>query len=123
MIPVQGLIFINSCVLVHLDFSLMSSHESLHTIVISQLMKVSATQYSDAPGRWRAACLPQLKNLLSRGTWMAQLVKCLTLDFSSGHDLMVHEFEPHIGLCADRAEPAWDPLSLPLPCSWSLSQK
>ena len=66
---------------------------------------------------------PQLINQPLQGTWMAQLVKCLTLDFSSGHDLMVHEFEPHIGLCADRAEPAWDPLSLPLPCSWSLSQK
>ena len=25
-------------------------------------------------------------------------------DFSSGHDLTVHEFEPHIGLCADSSE-------------------
>ena len=45
---------------------------------------------------------------------MAQLVKRLTLDFGSGHDLKVLEFEPHIGLCTDRAEPAWDSLSLPL---------
>ena len=34
------------------------------------------------------------------------------------------EFEPHIGLYADSAEPAWDslslPLSLPLPCSHCL---
>ena len=29
----------------------------------------------------------------SWGAWVAQLVKCLTLDFSSGHDLMVWEFE------------------------------
>ena len=30
---------------------------------------------------------------------MAQSVKPLTLDFSSGHDLMVLEYEPHVGLC------------------------
>ena len=29
-----------------------------------------------------------------RGTWMAQSVKCLTLDFGSGHDLRGHEIEP-----------------------------
>ena len=29
-------------------------------------------------------------------------------DFSSGHDLTVGEFEPHVGLCADSSEPgAW----------------
>ena len=28
-----------------------------------------------------------------------------TSDFGSGHDLTVHGFEPHIGLCADRSEP------------------
>ena len=32
----------------------------------------------------------------------------LTLDFGSGHDLTVREFEPLIGLCAHGAEPAWD---------------
>ena len=32
-----------------------------------------------------------------RGTWAAQSVKCLS-DFGSGHDLMVHGFEPHVGL-------------------------
>ena len=41
---------------------------------------------------------------------MAQLVKCLILDFSSGHDLTVYEMEPRIRLCADSAEPAWDSL-------------
>ena len=30
--------------------------------------------------------------------WVAQSVKHLTLGFSSGHDLMVGGFEPHIGL-------------------------
>ena len=39
-----------------------------------------------------------------RGAWVAQAVKCPTLDFSSGHDLTVHELEPHVGLCADSAE-------------------
>ena len=38
-------------------------------------------------------------------------VKHLTLDFGSGHDLTVHEIEPHIGLCTDSADPAWDSLS------------
>ena len=35
------------------------------------------------------------------GTWVAQSVKRPT----SGHDLAVREFEPHVGLCADRSEP------------------
>ena len=42
---------------------------------------------------------------------MAQSVKHLAFDFGLGHDLTVCEFEPHIQLCADCAEPAWDPLS------------
>ena len=40
------------------------------------------------------------------GTWVAQSVKHLTLDFSPGHDLRVCEFKPHLS-----AEPAWDSLS------------
>ena len=40
------------------------------------------------------------------GTWVVQLVKPLTLDFSSDHDLMVRGFEPHIGLWVDSVEPA-----------------
>ena len=59
------------------------------------------------------------------GTWVAQLAKRPTFDFGSGHDLMVHEFEPTLGsvlaagsllgiLCL--------PLSLPLP-THALSQK
>ena len=58
-----------------------------------------------------------------RGTWVAQSVKCLTLGFGSGHDLAVHEFKSHIGLCADSVEPSWDSLSLflsALPCLLSL---
>ena len=51
------------------------------------------------------------------GAWAAQLVKGPTLDFSSGHDLMVCGIEPHVRLCTDDTEPAWDSLSLPLPHS------
>ena len=47
-------------------------------------------------------------------TWVAQLFERGSLDFGSSHDLMVHELEPCVGLCADSAEPAWDSLSLPL---------
>ena len=32
---------------------------------------------------------------------MAQWVKCLSLDFNSGHDLTIGEMEAHVGLCAD----------------------
>ena len=52
---------------------------------------------------------------------MAPTVKHAALDFGSGRDLPVRGLEPHPGLCADGAEPAWGslslPLSLPLPCS------
>ena len=42
---------------------------------------------------------------------MAQSIKCLTLDFSSGHDYTVCGFKPHIMQCAESAEPALDSLS------------
>ena len=45
-----------------------------------------------------------------RGDWVAQLVKCPTLGFRSGHDLPVREFKPPIWLCTDGVEPAWDSL-------------
>ena len=48
------------------------------------------------------------------GAWVARSVKCPTLDFGSGHDLIVRGFEPHIGLCAVSAEPAWNSISPPL---------
>ena len=62
----------------------------------------------------------------TKGLWVAQLVKRLTLDFGSGHDFTVHSMEPHMGLCAGGMGPVWDSLSLPLPtlhmlvCSLSL---
>ena len=62
-----------------------------------------------------------------RGAWVAQLVKHPILDFGSGHDLMVHELEPHIEFSTDSLEPAWESLSpslsAPPPHVLSLSQK
>ena len=43
---------------------------------------------------------------------MAQLVKSPTLDFGSGHDLMVHGFEPCVGLSAVTVDPGSDPFSI-----------
>ena len=51
------------------------------------------------------------ENKEKRGTRVAQSVKCRTPGVGAGHDLTVREFEPHIGLCADSMEPAWDSLS------------
>ena len=42
----------------------------------------------------------------ARGAWVAQSAKGLTLDFGSGHDIMVHGTEPYIRLCAGNAEPS-----------------
>ena len=55
-----------------------------------------------------------LKTVFSWGAWVAQSVKHPTLGYGSGHDLMVYEFEPHVGLHDDSAELAWDSLYLPL---------
>ena len=56
---------------------------------------------------------------------MAQLVKCLTLGFGSGHDFAVGAFEPRIRLHVDSVELAWDSFSPSLSVlpSLSLSQK
>ena len=43
---------------------------------------------------------------------MIQLVEHLTLDFSSGHDLTVCEFQSRVGVCADGMEPGVCTLSL-----------
>ena len=42
---------------------------------------------------------------MSWGTWVAQFVERPTLNFSSGHDLTVGEFEPCVRLCADSSDP------------------
>ena len=53
---------------------------------------------------------------------MAQSVACRPLDFSSGHDLIVHGLEPHVRLHADCVEPAWDCLSPSLSAPLLLTQ-
>ena len=50
---------------------------------------------------------------------LSEWVKRPTLDFGSEHDLMVHEIDPHIRLCAESPERAWDSLSLSLSLSLS----
>ena len=53
-------------------------------------------------------------------SWVAQLVKRLTLGVGLDHDLMVCKFKPYFGLYADGSEPAWDSVSLSLPLPQSL---
>ena len=68
-----------------------------------------------------------IQKLMPQGTRVAQSVKRPTLDFGSGHDLTVHDFEPHVGLhavsCQRGACLGSPSRSLPLPrlCSFSLS--
>ena len=56
------------------------------------------------------------------GAWVAQSVKHLTLDLSSGHDLRVVRSSPGLGSVLSM-EPAYDslPLSAPLPLMHALS--
>ena len=63
------------------------------------------------------------KKIGGLGRLDSSVVKCPTLDFSSGHDLTVCDFEPHIMLGTDSVEPAWDSFSLSFfpSCSLSLS--
>ena len=64
------------------------------------------------------AILYQDASQILGGAWVAQLAEQLTLGFSSGHDLKVHESKAHIRLPTGGVEPAWDfSLSLSLcPC-------
>ena len=55
-----------------------------------------------------------ITSLLRWGAWVAQSGKRPTLDFSSGHNLTVCGFQPHVGLCTNSTEHAQDSLSLPL---------
>ena len=83
-------------------------------------------------GRWtmatmqmRAAWGKQDSRQEGRGAWVTQLVQHPTLEFGSGHDLKVCEFKPHVKLCADSVEPAWDSMSpsLSAPLMHSFSHK
>ena len=52
--------------------------------------------------------------------WLSQL--SVQLDFRSGNDLTIREFEPHIWPHADSTESAWDSLSSAGSLSLSLSK-
>ena len=54
--------------------------------------------------------------LLSQGVCMVQSAEHPTFELGPGHDLMVREIEPRVGLCVDSTEAAWNSLPLPL-CS------
>ena len=56
------------------------------------------------------------------GHLVAQLVKCLTLDFNSGRDPTVGGIQTHFRLCADSMEPVLDSFfSFPSLLMFSLS--
>ena len=69
--------------------------------------------YLDCGNNYKGTYIPQ-NSLFSSGSWVVQLVECQTLDFGSGHNLIVYEIKPCVGLCADIMEPAWDSLSASL---------
>ena len=56
------------------------------------------------------------------GSWEAPSVKRPILGFGLGHDLMVRECRPHVRLCDDSVEPAWDSVSLLLTHTFSFSE-
>ena len=95
------------------------------------MKKGKKTQYMDISNRrvdttTDATDIERIVKKYYSGTWMTQ-VKCPTIGFSSGHDLTVCESKLCVRLCTDIVESAWDslspPLSLPLPCSLSISLK
>ena len=69
----------------------------------------------DCLQRWGLASdLREIKREGEWGTWVAQLVKCPTLDFGSGNDLRVLGSSPMSGTLLNR-ESACLRLPLPLP--------
>ena len=59
--------------------------------------------------RWKREQVERALRVFKRywwGTWGAQSVEHPTISFGSGHDLMFHGFEAHVGLHAHSVEPA-----------------
>ena len=65
--------------------------------------ETNPSKLEDSTATTPLALMQVLSKTLVGGTWLAQSVKGPALDFSSGHDLTVHESEPRIS--------AWDSLS------------
>ena len=86
----------------------------LHSFHCSLTAFLESLEMKEEKRHYQINLFCSYKSLESRGSWLAQSVKCTTLDFGSGHDLTFWEFESHIGLSAVSTQPAWDPLSPPL---------
>ena len=93
-----------------------------------QLQEARLNHTQRAPYALPQKCLQPIKK--NQGRLVPQLVKRPTPGCGSGHNLMVCEFEPHVGLWADSSEPGACfgfcvslSLTLPRSCSVSLSLK
>ena len=89
-----------------------------HRCVYVRCLKGSRIRHCGLTIIWRGRPLRINKY---RGAWAAQLVNCLTLDFNSGHDLMVVSWESRSGFCAGHRACLRFSVSLCLPVSLSLS--
>ena len=90
------------------NFSRIPRNERLHEQVTWEFLHFQPTE---SQTQQRVLGLPYFRSK-ARGTWVAQSGKRLTLGFSWGHNLTVQEMRPHVRLCTDNTEPAWDSLSL-----------
>ena len=101
-----------------------SCYKGLIPQIYNKFLQIELEYKSNNPKEQWVKGMNKFHEKKVRGAWMAQWAKHLTLDFGSGHDLMVCEREPQVRLCTDSMEPAWDSLSpslfLPLPPSLSL---
>ena len=82
------------------------------TVKQIMVLKLNVPGRGAGPRLANSKCI--VRTIRNRGAWVAQPVKHLILDFGSGHDLTVRGLEPHVRLCADSVEPAWDSLSVSL---------
>ena len=77
---------------------------------VSPTYKVLSRLQSHQRTTW-FLCVGPYRKIQAWGAWLVQSVKRPTLGLGSRHDLIVGEFKPRVGLCADSMKPAWDSLS------------
>ena len=70
----------------------------LKCLLTLQLKKIQASQLKGSFSQLHQTLSMKTEKYVTWGTWVAQSVECPTLDFGSGHDLMILEFKPHTGL-------------------------